>query len=133
MQLTQHTDFGIRLLMAITRADGSPVALPDFAAAQQLSYNHVAKVSQALVQEGFISSKRGRNGGVVLARPAEEIRIGDVVRALERFRLADCMSCMLRDDCSTTGLLAEALEAFLAVLDRRTLAEAARTRRPVPA
>jgi Rrf2 family nitric oxide-sensitive transcriptional repressor len=126
MQLTQHTDYGLRLLIVLARREGRPVALPEFAAEQGLSYHHVAKVAQALAREGFIHTRRGRNGGVELAHPAEQIRVGAVVRALERgMRLADCASCELRHDCTTSGLLAEALEAFLTVLDGKTLAEAA--------
>lgn len=126
MQLTQYTDFGIRLLIVLTRRDGGPVALPAFAAEQGISYNHVAKVAQALVRAGFVVSHRGRSGGVSLARPAAEVTIGDVVRALEpRSRLADCANCALRFDCSTSGVLADALSAFFAVLDRTSLAAAA--------
>ena len=133
MQLTQHTDFGMRLLIVLARKD-APVSLPAFSAEQGLSYHHVAKVAQALVREGFIVSQRGRGGGVALARRASEIRVGEVVRALESgFRLADCAHCELRGDCTTSGLLAEALEAFLAVLDAKTLAEAARPGRPAHA
>jgi Rrf2 family nitric oxide-sensitive transcriptional repressor len=130
MQLTQHTDFGLRLLIVLARKNG-PVALTEFAAEQQLSYHHVAKVAQALVHEGFITSRRGRNGGVELARAAEAITLGEVVRALERgLQLADCANCVLRQDCGTSGLLAEALAAFLAVLDNTTLADAARRHAP---
>lgn len=126
MQLTQHTDYGLRLLIALARKGGA-MALTDFAADQRLSYHHVAKVAQALVREGFIVSRRGRSGGVELARGADEIRVGAVVRGLERgMRLADCASCQMRNDCGTSTLLAEALAAFLAVLDRATLADAAR-------
>lgn len=125
MQLTQHTDFGLRLLLVLAR-EGGPLALPRFAEAHGLSYHHVAKVAQALVREGFVTSQRGRNGGVVLARDAADISIGAVVRALERgMKLADCGRCALRGNCRLSGILAEALEAFLAVLDRYTLAEAA--------
>jgi len=131
MQLTQHTDYGLRLLIVLARQGGGPVALPEFSAGQGLSYHHVAKVAQALAREGFIVTRRGRSGGVALARSAEEIRIGDVVRILESgLRLADCGNCALRDDCSTSGLLAEALAAFMAVLDRVTLAEAAKRGQP---
>jgi len=84
-----------------------------------------------LAREGFIVTRRGRSGGVTLARPPEDIRVGEVVRVLESgMRLADCGNCALRDDCATSGLLAEALAAFMAVLDRKTLAEAARRGQP---
>jgi Rrf2 family transcriptional regulator, nitric oxide-sensitive transcriptional repressor len=126
MQLTQHTDYGLRLLVVLARKGEGPVALPEFAAEQKLSYHHVAKVAQALVREGFVNSRRGRSGGVELARAPEDITVGQVVRALEPgLQLVDCGNCRLRDDCSTSSLLAEALGAFLAVLDRTTLAQAA--------
>lgn len=126
MQLTQHTDFGLRLLIVLARREGRAVALPAFAAEQGLSYNHVAKVAQKLSRAGFITSQRGRNGGVALAGSPEELSIGEVVRILEPgMRLADCGHCALRFDCATSGVLNEALAAFIAVLDRTTLAQAA--------
>jgi Rrf2 family nitric oxide-sensitive transcriptional repressor len=128
MQLTQHTDFALRLLIVLARKGGGPVSVPGFAAEQGLSPHHVAKVAQALVHEGLAGSMRGRSGGIVLARPAAEIGIGEVVRAMERgLKLADCARCVLRSDCALSSLLAEALEAFLAVLDRATLADVARS------
>ncbi len=127
MQLTQHTDFGLRLLIVLTRSERGSIALPTFAAEQGLSYNHVAKVAQGLIRAGFITSQRGRNGGVTLARAPAELSVGEVVRALEPgMRLADCGRCGLRFDCATSGVLSEALSAFLAVLDRTSLKDAAR-------
>lgn len=130
MQLTQHTDFGLRLLIVLARG-GGPVSLAGFATAHRLSYNHVAKVAQALGHAGFITSQRGRGGGVSLARPADDISVGEVVRALEpNLRLADCASCVLRADCATSGILGRAMAAFLAVLDETTLSQAADTGSP---
>ncbi|MEW9855005.1 RrF2 family transcriptional regulator [Novosphingobium sp. M1R2S20] len=127
MQLTQHTDYGLRLLIVLARAGGEPVALTQFAAEQGLSYHHVAKVAQKLGREGFIVSHRGRSGGVSLARPAEDVTVGQVVRTLESgMRIADCSGCALRADCGTSSLLARALAAFMEVLDGATLAEAAK-------
>ncbi len=126
MQLTQHTDFGLRLLIVLARK-GGPVSLPAFSAEQGLSYHHVAKVAQALVQAGFAVSQRGRSGGIALARPAADIGVGDVVRKLERgMRLADCAGCALKADCGLSSVLAEALAAFMGVLDRYTLADVSR-------
>ena len=127
MQLTQHTDFGLRLLIVLARSERGSIALPTFAAEQGLSYNHVAKVAQGLIRAGFITSQRGRNGGVTLARAPAELSVGEVVRALEPgMRLADCGRCSVRFDCGTSGVLSEALAAFIAVLDRTTLEVAAR-------
>jgi len=131
MQLTQRTDFGLRLLIALARRGEGFVSLPSFATEQGLSYNHVTKVAQALVRAGLLVSHRGRSGGVSLARPTDDIALGDVVRALEPgMRLADCAGCALRSDCVTSNILADALAAFLGVLDRTTLADAAKPGRP---
>ena len=131
MQLTQHTDFGLRLLIVLTRMEGGPISLPSFAAEQRLSYNHVSKVAQALVRTGFIRSLRGRNGGVALAKSPADITVGEVVRALEPgMRMADCGACELRPGCETSSVLAEALAAFMAVLNKTTLAVAAQSARP---
>lgn len=131
MQLTQHTDYGLRLLIVLARNGGGSISLPEFAGQQRLSYHHVAKVGQQMVRAGFIISRRGRSGGVELAQRPEEIRIGDVVRALEPgLRLANCSNCELRTNCSTSGLLADALAAFMAVLDGATLADAAKDGQP---
>lgn len=128
MHLSQHTDYGLRLLIVLARNRGELVALPEFAESQGISYHHVAKVAQDLRRAGFIESRRGRSGGVELARAPQDMTVGEVVRALETgLQLADCGNCMLRDDCAASPMLAEALGAFLAVLDSKTLAEAART------
>jgi Rrf2 family nitric oxide-sensitive transcriptional repressor len=132
MQLTQHTDYGLRLLIVLARGDGAPLPLPAFASVQKLSYNHIVKVAQALAKAGFIEIHRGRKGGVSLARPAAKITIGEIVRALEPgLKLADCAGCELRRNCGASNLLADALAAFLQVLDETTLEEAAN--RPGPA
>jgi len=128
MQLTLHTDIALRLLIAATRSGEVPVALPGFSAVQKISYNHVAKVGQALTRAGYLQSIRGRSGGMKLALPAEEISIGQVVRQMEpTMQLADCPNCAIRDDCSLIDPLEEAKRAFLAVLDRQTLADVARS------
>lgn len=133
MQLTLHTDLALRLLIATARSGSVPVALPTFSAAHGVSYNHVAKVGQALVRTGYLRSIRGRAGGMLLARSADEIRIGDIVRQMEpTMQIADCPNCAMRDDCGMISPLDEAKRAFLDVLDRRTLAEVARSTRMPP-
>lgn len=80
------------------------------------------KVVSDLVNAGYLESVRGRFGGVRLARPPAGINIGEVVRRTEDgFDLVDCGSCLIAPACGLTGALAEALGAFMAVLDSYTL------------
>jgi Rrf2 family nitric oxide-sensitive transcriptional repressor len=95
----------------------------------RISRNHMNKVAQTLVQGGFIESARGRGGGIRLARPANDINLGDVVRATEEnFHLVECFSgsantCIVSPVCGLRGPLREAVAAFFEVLDRYSLGE----------
>lgn len=127
MQLSLHTDYALRVLLLLG-ATGTQSTIDDIASRYAISRNHLAKVVQALQAEGMVQTTRGRGGGLHLARTPEQINVGDLVRRLERFE--GFVSCMGgRPDCSIDGLcrlkpaLAGALEAFLAHLDRFTLAD----------
>ncbi|EKE43662.1 HTH-type transcriptional repressor NsrR [Oceaniovalibus guishaninsula JLT2003] len=138
MQLDKFTDYALRVLM--TLAVGAPARIPasDIAARFGISENHLAKVATELVRQGFVTSERGRGGGLTLARPAADIRIGQVVRALRRDDpVVECFgsdrSCRILPACGLRGPLADAREAFFATLDAYTLADVTRPRRALAA
>src|SRR3546814_4430207 len=92
--------------------------------AYRISQNHLMKVVNDLARSGYIDSVRGRGGGIRLGKPPADINIGVLVRHTEEgFNLVDCGSCALAPACGMTGVLKEALGAFLAVLDRYSLAD----------
>ncbi len=126
MRLTRYTDYALRVLLhAATHPEGR-ASIADVAETHKISKNHVMKVVNHLANDGFLDTVRGRGGGFRLARPAAEIRLGDVVRRTEPdLQAAECGSCAIRIGCGLTPLLGEAMAAFLASLDSRTLADAA--------
>ena len=95
------------------------------------------KVAHELGRAGFVETVRGRGGGLRLKRAADRIVVGEVVRATEDdFRLVECFdparnSCRITGPCRLRGVLREALEAYLAVLDRFTLADLAEPDAPL--
>jgi Rrf2 family nitric oxide-sensitive transcriptional repressor len=133
MRLTQHTDFAIRVLMfAASRhlREGSDAlsSIREIAEAYGISENHLMKVVHRLAQAGLLETLRGRNGGLRLARPPAETRLGDVVRAVEEdMALVECFSdgstCPLTGGCHLAAALDGARRAFLAELDTHTLAD----------
>lgn len=128
MQITTHTDYALRTLIYLaTREPGEPATVQDVAARYGISANHVAKVVQTLVQLGYINSHRGRGGGLELAIPASSINVGGLVRETENLQLLECLgpksSCPIDPSCRLKGLLGEALQAFIEVLDRYVLAD----------
>lgn len=137
MRLSSYTDYALRLLMYLAvRQEGLPT-ISEIAQVYGISKNHLMKVAHDLGRGGYIESVRGRNGGLRLGRPAEQIRIGEVVRYTEQdMAIVDCMAtlqdaplCRLSPACNLRSALHEALQAFLAVLDDYTLADIVRHRR----
>ncbi|MES2640134.1 MAG: Rrf2 family transcriptional regulator [Myxococcota bacterium] len=132
MQLTDRTDLALRLLLYLAVHDDVRVSVAVIAQAYSASEAHLAKVAQALVHAGFLDSAPGRGGGVRLTRPAAEIRVGAVVRALEPTALVACfipdVGCPVAGPCGLQPALRAARDAFLGVLDGVTLADAAAQR-----
>lgn len=124
MQLTRFTDYAVRVLLHVGAREDGLSSISEIARTYRLSKNNLMKVVQDLGQAGFLTTVRGRNGGLKLARPAEDIRIGDVVRHTEPgFELVDCGACIIAPACTLPRVLNEATEAFLAVLDRYTIGD----------
>lgn len=136
MRLTMHTDYALRLLMHLALAPDRLVTISEVAEAYAISRNHLVKVAHELGKEGFVEAVRGRGGGLRLARVPEQIGIGEVVRAMEEdFRIVECFdrkinACCIAPACRLKHLLADALNAWLAVLDGATLADL--VARPAP-
>lgn len=134
MRLTQQTNYAVRTLIYCAANPEVPSRVADIAASFEMSEAHLFKILKVLVSNNLIRTLRGRNGGIMLARPAEEITVGEVVRAAEEsFLLAECFDsgrrdCPLITSCGFNGILHEALEAFMSVLDAHTIAELAEDR-----
>lgn len=128
MRLTNQTNYATRVLMYCAAKDGS-ATIGEIAQFYRLPQPFLFKIAKVLVDNGFLLTQRGRKGGVRLARPADEIRLGEVVRVTEaNFELAECfrdgdVSCPLVMTCGLNQTLHEALDAFFAVLDRTTIAD----------
>ncbi len=129
MRLTTRTNLAMRALMVCAVNPGRTVRKHEIAAACNSSENHLAQVVNTLAQRGFIDTQRGRAGGMRLARPTDQIAVGDVFRAFETgIPFAECFdpeanTCPLVQACRLRDALTVALEAFHAALDRLTLAD----------
>ncbi len=129
MRLTLHTDYALRLLMLLALESDKLHTIEEVARRYRISRNHLMKVVQTLAQAGFVVSTRGRGGGLRLGHAAETINLGAVVRATEdSFALVECFdqlrnTCIIAPICGLRGPLDEALTAFIAVLNRYSLAD----------
>ena len=129
MQLNAFTDYALRVLVYAAARPDQRCLTADVASAFGISRHHVVKVVNELQHLGYIETTRGRTGGFTLARSPEQIRLGDVVRRTESATvIVECFdretnTCPLTHACGLKGALAEAFAAFLAVLDRYSIAD----------
>lgn len=128
MHLTTYTDYSLRVLMRLALTPGRLVTIAEIADAYGISEPHLMKVVHQLGVVGYIETVRGRGGGMRLTRKAAKINLGEVVRRMEPdFNLVACFRtderCTISSVCTLAGVLSDALEAFLTVLDRYTLAD----------
>lgn len=134
MRLSLHTDYALRALIYLASMREPATTAGAIADAYGISKNHLVKVLQRLRALGYVETGRGRGGGVRLGRKAAAIRLGDVVRQTEDLgEMVECFNietntCPLAQACLLKHRLREALEAYLAVLDRYTLADVSANR-----
>ncbi len=129
MQLTAYTDYALRVLMYLAVHDDRLATIAEMASVYNISKNHLMKIVHQLGQEGFIETVRGRGGGLRLGQSPEQVALGQVVRKMEpHFNLVECFDpaanrCPITPECHLFAVLETARDAFLAVLDRYTLAD----------
>ena len=132
MQLTLHADYSLRVLLYLTENPTRLVPTQEISQAYGISRNHLVRVVQTLHSHGFIEVSAGRHGGMKLARPPEEINLGQVVRQTEpSFRVVECFdleenTCPIEPVCKLKNVLGQALQSFFRVLDGYSLADLAR-------
>lgn len=128
MQLTLYTDYSLRVLIYLGTRPNYQATITEIAQSYKISRNHLVKVVHNLGAIGYITTSRGRGGGMMLALPPEQINIGAVVRKTEpNFNLVECFeeqsnTCPISPSCALIKALRVARNAFLEVLDQYTLA-----------
>lgn len=130
VQLSRFSDLALRLLMYLgTRDVGQWATVREASEAFDVSMHHMAKVAQWLTQRGFVSSRRGRGGGLRLEVDPRTIGIGAILRdANSATALVECFDpetdhCRISGACRLRDHLERAREAFFSVLDGVTLAD----------
>lgn len=130
MRFTRYTDYSFRVLMYLAvKPEGELSTIREISDRYAISENHLMKVVHQLGQNGFVSTVRGRQGGMALACAPAEINLGAVVRCCEEdLDIVECFNqktnqCVIAPACGLAGVIHEALDAFLTVFDRYTLAD----------
>jgi Rrf2 family transcriptional regulator, nitric oxide-sensitive transcriptional repressor len=126
------TDLALRIVMRLgVLGDDDHMTTASVASQLAVRHTHAAKVVTTLQKLGLIETRRGRTGGLRLAKGASEVSIGFLVRKLEGLdEVVNCegaVPCPLRHGCRLRTALRQAQEAFLATLDPLTIADVTAT------
>ncbi|MBX9634470.1 MAG: Rrf2 family transcriptional regulator [Magnetospirillum sp.] len=126
MRITQFTDYSLRLLLYLALRRDRVVTVREVAESYGISAEHLKKIVRRLCELGYLSTVRGKNGGLLLAVEPEAINLGRLMRQEENLALLPCndagQECPMLE-CKLAGVIDQALGAFLGVLDGKTLAD----------
>ncbi len=131
MRLTLYTDYSLRVLLYLAIHPDKTATITELADFYKISRNHLVKVVHELGLNGYILTTRGKRGGIRLARPADQIVVGEVIRKTEPdFDLLECLNpdadrCVITHTCKLKSVLFTARGNFLGELDKHTLADLA--------
>lgn len=134
MKLTAYSNYALRSLQLAALKSPDLIRVDDVVKVHGLARPHIVKIVHELGRAGYLETQRGRGGGFKLAKPAEDIIIGDVVRLTEGpLELVECFNpdvntCPLIGICKLSRALQKATRAFMDVLDDLTLADIASNR-----
>ena len=121
MRLLTSTDFTLRVLMRLAATPDTHVSTDALARELVISRHHLHKIVQYLTEAGLVRTIRGAHGGVMLARPAGKIKVGEVIRSHEQDQaLVECFradggACNLLPRCRLRGMLTTAKNAFYSI------------------
>jgi Rrf2 family protein len=83
MRISAKVDYAVRAAIELAAAGGEPVKGEEIADAQDIPLKFLENILGELKHTGIVSSRRGAQGGYWLAKPAEEVSLADLVRAVE--------------------------------------------------
>lgn len=131
MHITRYTDYSLRVLMYLAAQGDRLATIQEIADSYDISKNHLMKVVHQLNIKGYIETIRGKKGGLKLRMAAEDINVGVLVRETEHdLSVVECFTsknaCKITPVCGLKPMFGEALQAFLAVLDKYTLKDVMR-------
>lgn len=141
MKLSSRAEYGVRAMIALAiNYHHGPVALKNIAFQEGISFNYLEQIFPSLRRTGLVESTRGTQGGYRLARPPEEVRIGDIIRAVDGpITLARCIGdqdkshitcCERTDQCVTRSVWERLRDHINDFLDGISLADMIRWGEP---
>jgi Rrf2 family protein len=142
MKISAQEEYGLRCLVQLaTLPAGESLTLPQIAEREGISAANAGKLMWLLNKAGFVNSTRGTKGGYVLARPAGEIRLSEIIKILDEEVISKHCdsytgvldSCVHKGDCGIRPVIVGLHEIVEHALSQITLAQLVGSERSVDA
>ncbi len=141
--LSSKAKYGLKAMVHLTRRAGEgSVLIAEIAEAENIPKKFLDAILLELKNRGFLSSKKGKGGGYVLAKSPDRIMVGDIVRVLDgplapvpcvsRTAYRRCDDCNDENTCAIRAVMGEVRDAIAGILDNTTLSAMALEKRPEP-
>lgn len=139
--ISNKAKYAFRALLAIADApQGQTMTSADIASRHAIPHKFLEQILIDLKKAGILDSRRGKNGGYVMLRPADTISFGEVLRLFEgplaplpclsRQAYRRCEDCVSEVSCEIRREFGRAYDASRRILDSRTIADALANNRP---
>lgn len=129
MHLTRQSDYGVRAILHLANLPyGEIVQTREIAAREEIPSKYLPSIIRTLARAGLIRTLRGNQGGVMLARPPEEVNLREVIEAVEGpIFLVPCMQgpqqCSHEDDCTFRQVCENLQQMMVWQLENTTFAD----------
>ena len=122
MKLSTKTYYGLRAMIRLAKEKKS-CSVKEISSKEKIPEKYLEKIFQELRADGFLISAKGKTGGYHLSRPADKIKAGDIVMALEKEEfLTRCQtSCPMAGQCSAKNFWQEMQDSFESSFGSTTL------------
>jgi Rrf2 family protein len=139
--ISQKAKYALRALAALARADGRrPMLIAEIAEQQKIPKKFLEQILLEMKHRGFVMSKRGKEGGYLLLKPAGEITFGEILRmidgpiaplpCLSQTAYRRCDDCLSEQECEIRHVFARVAEVTREVLFSATIADTLNERNP---
>ncbi len=132
MKVSTRGEYGVRAMVALAKHYGEgPASISTLSQESSVPYSYLEQLIAPLKKSGLVTSRRGAAGGYQLARPPEQIGVGEIYRAMEGpIAPMECVSedvteqtCPLIPNCETRPVWIEVRNSIASTLDSMTLAD----------
>jgi len=126
MKISKKSQYGLRAMVYLANDDSGFSSLRMISEKEKISFSYLEKILTKLEKNGLINSKKGVQGGYLLSRPTNEIKVGEIIRALEdKIVLVECIDskghCSWENSCKTMGLWKKLQTSLEKTIDSITL------------